>query len=118
METQIVKQMKKLQKIEKNTSPERTHVKIMKKMRKGCPLKLDFDAPSCTESLFSLFQICSISAKLGGQKSPELSLMGANGSKKTAGERFRNHVKNITKQSTNVTNMLQKEGPPKCFFPK
>jgi len=43
-----------------------------------------------------------------------LSLVGANGSKKTAGERFRNHVKNITsKVSTNVTNMLQKEAPEK-----
>ena len=114
METQIVTILKNRQKREKQTSPERTRVKIMKKMRKGCPLKLDFDAPSCTESLFSLFQICSISAKLGGQKSPELSLMGANGSKKTAGERFRNHVKNITsKVSTNVTNMLQKEAPEK-----
>ena len=95
-------------------APERTNIKIMKHMTIRCSPKLDFDAPSCTESLFSLFQICSISAKLGGQKSPELSLMGAYGSKKTAGERFRNHVKNITsKVSTNVTNMLPKEGPPK-----
>ena len=114
METQIVTILKNLQKREKITSPERKHVKIMKKMRTGCPLKLDYDALSCTESLFSLFQICSISATLGGPKSPELSLMGANGSKKIAGERFRNHVKNITsKVSTNVTNMLPKEAPKK-----
>jgi len=39
--------------------------------------------------------------------------MGAKG----AGERFRNHIKNITtKVSTNVINMLQKEGPRKCYF--
>ena len=114
METQIVTILKNLQKREKNTSPERTHVKIMKQARKGCPLKLDFDAPSCTESLFSLFQICSISATLGGQKSPELSLIGANGSKQTAGGRFRNHVKNTTsKVLTNVINTLPKEGPEK-----
>jgi len=89
----------------------------MKQARKGCPLKLDFDAPSCTKSLFSLFQICPINAKLGGQKSPELSFTGAYGSKKTAGERFRNHVNKITtKVSTNVTNMLPKEVPKKLFF--
>jgi len=117
METQIVTILKNRQKRDTNTSPERIHVKIMKKTRNKCPLKLDFDAPSCTESLFSLFHICPINAKLGGQKSPELSLMGAYGSKKTAGERFSNHVKNITsKVSTNVTNMLQKEAPEKLSF--
>ena len=89
----------------------------MKKTRKGCPLKLDFDAPSCTESLFSLFQICSISAKLGGQQSPELSLMGAYGSKKTAGERFRNHVKTKTQQYQQMSQICsQRRGPQSNFF--
>ena len=81
------------------------------------PLRLDFDAPSCTESLFSLFQICPISAKLDGQKPPELSPMGVYGSTTTKGERFRKHRENVTtKVSTNVTNMLPSEGPPKGFF--
>ena len=82
-----------------------------------CPLRLDFDAPSCTESLFSLFQICPISAKLGGQKPPKLSPMGVYGSTKMKRERFRKHQKNVTtKASTNVTNMLPKEGLPDGFF--
>ena len=102
-----VQNVKESMKKREMRAPERTNINIMKHTTIRCPPKLDFDAPSCTESLFSLFQICSISATLGGQKSPELSLMGANGSKKTAGERFRNHVKITTsKVSTNVTNML------------
>jgi hypothetical protein len=76
-----------------------------------CPLRLDFDAPSHTESLFSLFQIYPISAKLGGHKPPKLSPRGVYGSTKMKGERIRKHQKNATtKVSTNVTNMLPKEG--------
>jgi len=75
-----------------------------------CPLKLDFDAPSCTASRLSLFQICSISAKLGGQQSPELSLMGGCGSEMTAGEGFRNHVKNITTSINKCHNYAPKGG--------
>jgi hypothetical protein len=82
-----------------------------------CSLRFDFDAPSCTESPFSLFQICPTSAKLGGQKPPKLNPMGASGSTKMKGERFRKHQKHVTtKVSTNVTNMLQKEGPQKWLF--
>ena len=81
------------------------------------PLRLDFDAPSWTESLFSLFQIFPISAKLGDQKPPKLSPMGVYGSTKMKRERFRKHKKNVTtKASTNVTNMLPKEGLPDGFF--
>ena len=117
METQIVKILKNRETKDKNNSPERKHVKIMKKTRKGCPLKLDFDAPSWTESQLTLFQICSECDRIGGQRPPELKPTGACGSKKTAGERFRNHVKNITtKVSTNVTNLLPKEGPPTGSF--
>jgi len=83
-------------------------------------LRLDFDAPSCTESLFSLFQICSISVKLGDQKPPKLSPMGVYGSTKMKGERCRKHKttkNNVTANiSTNVTTMLQKEGPRKGSF--
>ena len=78
---------------------------------------LDFDAPSCTESLFSLFQICLISATLGGNKPAQLSPMGVYGSTKMKRARFRKHQKNVTtKASTNVTNMLPKEGPQEGFF--
>ena len=81
------------------------------------PLRLDFDAPSCTESVFSLFQICSINARLGGQKPPKLSPMDTSGSTKLKEERFRKHKKNVTTTaSTNVTNMIQQEGPGKLFF--
>ena len=36
----------------KKKAPDRTNITIMKKTNKRCPPKLDFDAPSCTESLF------------------------------------------------------------------
>ena len=81
------------------------------------PPRLDFDDLSLTESLFPLFQICPTSAKLGGQKPSKLSPMGASGSTKMKGERFRKHQKHVTtKVSTDVTNMLQQEGPPKGSF--
>jgi len=74
-----------------------------------CHPRLDFDAPSCTESLFSLFQICSISAKLGGQKPPKLSPMGVYGSTKMKGERFRKHTKNSYQKSVEMCpNSVQK----------
>ena len=94
-----------------------TYVHANVKIRTNrCPLRLDFDAPSCTESLFSLFQFCSISAKLGGPKPPKLNPMGVYGSTQMKRERFRKHQKNVTtKTSTNVTNLLQKEGPPNGF---
>ena len=72
-----------------------------------CPERLDFDAPACTESLFSLLQICSISAKLCCQKPSKLSHMGAGRSKKMDVERFGKHVKNITtKVPTSGTNLV------------
>ena len=76
-----------------------------------CPERLDFDILAYTESLFSLLQICSISAKLCGQKPSKLSHMGAGRSKKMEIERFGKHVKNITtKVPTSVTNLVPKEG--------
>ena len=76
-----------------------------------CPERLDFDVPAYTESLFSLLQICSISAELCGQKPSKLSHMDAGRSKKMEVERFGKHVKNITTTvPISVTNLIQKEG--------
>ena len=55
-----------------------------------CPERLDFDALAHTESLFSLLQICLISAKLCGQKPSKLKHMGAGRSKKMEIERLGN----------------------------
>ena len=104
------------QKNEKQRAPERTNIKIMKKMTNRSPLKLDFDAPSCTESQFPLFQIWSDCDQIGCQKPSKLTPAGACGSKKIEGERFRRHVKNITtKVPASVTNVLPKEGLNNIF---
>ena len=83
----------------------------MKKTTQICPLKLDFDAPSCTESQSPLFQICSGCDQISGQKPSKLTPA----SKEIEGERFKKHVQNVTtKVPTSVTNMLPKESP--TFF--
>ena len=111
METQIVNIVNDRQTKDKKNSPERKHVKIMRQTRNKCPLKLDLDVPSCTEPQLTLYQICSECDQIGGQRPSELKPMGACRKKKTAGQRFRNHVKNITtKVLASVTNVLQKEG--------
>ena len=98
-------------------APERTNMKIMKNTTIRCPPKLDFDAPSSTESQLPLFQICSDCNNIGGPKPSKLTPVGAYGSKKIEGERFRKHIKNVTtKVPTSVTNMPQKEGPPKVIL--
>ena len=92
-------------------------MKIRKKMTNRCPLKLDVDAPSSAESQLPLFQIWSDCDQIGGQKLPKLTLAGACGSKKREEERFRRHVKNVTKKvPPPVTNMVQKEGLKKLVF--
>ena len=47
-----------------------------------CPLRLDFDAHSRTESQLALFQICSECDRIGGQRPSKLKPAGACGSKK------------------------------------
>ena len=90
---------------------------MMKKTTNICPLKLDFNAPSYTESQFPLFQIWSDCDQIGCQKPSKLTPAGACGSKKIEGQRFRRHVKNVTtKVPASVTNMLQKEGLNKLTF--
>ena len=61
-------------------APERTNIKIMKNTTIRCPPKLDFDAPSFTESQFSFFQICSDCDQIGGPKPLKLTPVGAYGS--------------------------------------
>ena len=101
----------------KKTGLEDMYMKMTKSLQIDAPLRLDFDVRSCTELLFSLFRICPISAKLGGQKPLELSPMGVYGSTKMKRERFRKHKQHVTtKVSTHVTNMSQTEGPPIALF--
>ena len=92
-----------------------------KRSTSTCPERLDFDAPACTESLFSLLQICSITARLCGQKPSKLSYMGVGRSKKMEVERSRKTCEKHDHKSANICHKFgPKGGPPKvifsCFF--
>ena len=106
----MLEMSEKLQNNENKIAAEGTNMKIMKKMTNRCLLKLDYDAPSPADSQFSLFQIWLNCNAIGGQKPSKLTLAGACGSKKREEERFRRHVKHVTKKvPPSVTNMVQKE---------
>ena len=81
------------------------------------PEKLDFGVLARARVQFSLSQIYSDCDQLGDQMGLKLIRVGSSETRKSATVGFRKHGKKRYKTHPNIcSNMLQKEGPQKCFF--
>ena len=94
-----------------------TNIKIMKNTTIRCPPKLDFDAPSHTESQFSLFQICSDCDQNWWPNTFEIDSCGClREQKDRRGEVQKTQQKRHHKSSNICHKYAPKGGSPKVFF--